>query len=61
MRGTSLKGFVTEALQAHLERQTPGVPPRLGWRSVFGQARQEEVQPVDALIDKEFESIELVG
>jgi len=58
VRGESLKDFVTEALQAHLERQTIGVLPRLGWRSVFGQARREEVEPIDALIDKEIESIE---
>jgi len=58
MRGESLKEFVTEALQAHLERQTAGASAQRGWQSVFGQARQEEVEPVDALIDKEFESVE---
>jgi hypothetical protein len=57
MRGESLKDFGTEALQAHLERQTTGALPR-GWQSVFGQARQEEVEPVDAVIAAELERID---
>lgn len=57
LRGESLKDFVTEALQAHLERPAGGAPPR-GWRSVFGQARREEVEPVDAVVAAEFESVD---
>jgi len=57
MRGESLKDFVTEALQAHLERQTPGASRR-GWQSVFGQARRDEVEPVDAVVAEELERIE---
>jgi len=53
MRGESLKEFVTEALQAHLERQTAGASARRGWQSVFGQARREEVEPIDAVIAEE--------
>lgn len=56
MRGESLKDFVTEALQAHLEGQATGASPR-GWRSVFGKARREEVESVDAIVTKEFERI----
>ena len=58
MRGASLKDFITEALQAHLERQTTGVSSRRGWQSVFGQARQEEVGPIDAVIAEELERVE---
>jgi len=47
-----------EALQAHLERQTTGASPR-GWQSVFGQARREEVEPVDAVVAEEFEHVKM--
>ena len=56
-RGESLKSFVTEALEAHLERSRPGASPR-GWQSVFGQAKPEEVAPVDAMIAEELERID---
>ncbi|MFY9825553.1 MAG: hypothetical protein WAM82_29535 [Thermoanaerobaculia bacterium] len=56
-RGESLKEFVTSALQEHLERQPAGVSVR-GWRSVFGQAKREDVEAVDAVIAEEFEQIE---
>lgn len=58
LRGESLKDFVTEALQTHLERQTTGASPQRGWRSVFGQAQREEVEPIDAIITEEFEHVE---
>jgi hypothetical protein len=58
MRGESLKDFVTEALESHLGRQTSGEPAQRGWRSVFGQARQEEVDTVDAVVAAELESID---
>ncbi len=58
LRGASLKEFVTEALQEHLERQAPGVSSQLGWRSVFGQARPEDVDAVDAILAEEFKRIE---
>ena len=57
LRGESLKDLVTEALEAHLERQGVGAASR-GWRSVFGQARREEIEPVDLLIAEEFGRIE---
>lgn len=57
LRGESFKDFVTEALQAHLERQATGGSPR-GWRSVFGQARREEVEAVDAILTEELERVE---
>jgi len=58
MRGESLKEFVTEALQERLERQTALGSPQRGWRSVFGQARREEVETVDAVVAEELERID---
>jgi hypothetical protein len=58
MRGESLKEFVIEALQEHLERQTASGSSQRGWRSAFGQVRREEVEPVDAVVGEEFEHIQ---
>jgi hypothetical protein len=30
-----------------------------GWRKVFGRARREEVEPIDAMIMEELEGIDL--
>jgi hypothetical protein len=57
LRGESLKEFVTEALTIHLERQSGGSAQR-GWRSVFGKARREDVEAVDAITRSEFERID---
>lgn len=45
-----------EALRTHLERR-PKEGSARGWRSVFGKARREEVESIDALIDEEFKSV----
>jgi hypothetical protein len=58
LRGESLKDFVTEALKIHLERQTSGASAQRGWRSVFGKARREDVEAVDAITAAEFERID---
>lgn len=59
LNGESLQHFVTEALTAHLRRRRAEEPsPREGWRSVFGQATREQVEPVDAAISEAFERIE---
>jgi hypothetical protein len=58
LRGESLKEFVTGALEEHLERQPATARAPRGWRSVFGQARSEEVAPIDARIAEEFERID---
>jgi len=55
LRGESLKDFVTEALKVYLERQVPG---QGGWRSVFGKARQEDVEAIDAITTTELERID---
>lgn len=58
LRGESLKEFVSEALEAHLERRAANDSSLRGWRSVFGQARQEEVEEVDRIVAEEFERID---
>ena len=58
LRGESLKDFVNEAVRAHLEDQTVGVPSPRGWRSVFGQAHPEAVREIDDILAQEFERIE---
>lgn len=58
IRGESLKVFFTEALQAHLERQTAGTGSPRGWQSVFGQASPEEVEPIDTIVAAELERID---
>jgi len=57
LRGESLKDFVTEALKVHLERFS-GPSEQRGWRSVFGKARREDVEAVDAITTTEFERID---
>jgi hypothetical protein len=58
LRGESLKDFVTKALQMHLEREAAADSAQRGWRSVFGQALREEVEPVDTILSEEFERID---
>lgn len=56
MRGVSLEDLVIAALCQSLERQT-GEEPTGGWRRVFGMARREEVETVDAVVAEAFERI----
>jgi hypothetical protein len=56
LQGESLKDFVTEALKIHLEGQASG--GQRGRRSVFGKARREEVEAVDAITAAELEHID---
>lgn len=59
LRGESLKDFVTQVLQEHLARQASAdASAEWGWRAVFGRARREDVEPVDALIAEELERVE---
>jgi hypothetical protein len=55
LRGESLKDLVAAALQMFLERQPVSAPQ--GWRSVFGQARREETDSVDAVVAAELETV----
>lgn len=57
VRGESLEDWVVAALHKSLERQA-GVAPTEGWRRVFGQARREELETVDAVIAEAFERID---
>ncbi len=54
IRGESLKTFITEALRAHLERHSNETAVT-SWKSAFGKARREDVEPIDRLIDEELE------
>lgn len=56
IRGESLKDFITGALRDRLEKTTAASPR--GWQSVFGQARREEVESVDAVVAEELERID---
>jgi hypothetical protein len=58
LRGESLKDFVTAALQSHLESQAPGDSSERGWRSVFGKARKEDVEAVDAIVAAELDHVD---
>jgi hypothetical protein len=58
LRGESLKDFVTAALRAHVETRTSEEPRERGWRSVFGQARPEEVEEIDRIVAEELERID---
>jgi len=51
------KEVVSEELEAHLERRVAEDTSPWGWRKVFGQARQEEVEEIDAIAE-EFERID---
>lgn len=57
LRGESLKSFITDALEAHLERKAPGASAPRGWQSVFGKASAQEVEPIDAIVAEELERI----
>jgi hypothetical protein len=56
--GERLDDLVSAALLQYVERQT-GETPTGGWRRVFGQARREEVETVDAVVAEELERIDL--
>ena len=58
LRGESLKDFITGALRERLDLQAGRTAPEAGWRSVFGRARPEEVEPVSERIAEEFEQID---
>ena len=51
LRGQSFKDFVAAALRAFLE---PDDSASSGWRSVFGKARPEDVEGIDAILAEEF-------
>lgn len=55
IRGQTLKDFVTAALRKYLE---PSESASSGWRSVFGKARPEDVEDIDAIIAHEFDRVD---
>ena len=58
LRGESLRDLVAAALRAYLANHGGDVPSQSGWRSVFGQAKREDVASVEAIITDEFERID---
>jgi hypothetical protein len=59
LRGESLNDFIADALKYHLERHAPRGSVQRGWRAVFGKARREDVDAVDAITAAELESLDL--
>lgn len=57
LRGESLEDFVTEALEAHLDRERDQ-SSRPGWRAVFGQAQPAEVEPIDQVVGDELQRVD---
>jgi len=51
--GETLRDFISEAITTHIASTGSG------WRSVFGLADPKAVQRVDAIIESEFEQIDL--
>lgn len=58
LRGESLKDLVSAALRAYLSGHGGDAPSQSGWRSVFGRARREDVESVEAILADEFERID---
>ncbi len=58
LRGESLKDVVANALEEHLERED-SLSAKLGWRRVFGRASQDIVAEVDAVVDRELETVDV--
>lgn len=58
LRGESLKDFISDALRDRLDLKASRAVEVPGWRSVFGCARREEVEAVDAVIAEEFEQVD---
>jgi len=55
LRGQSLKDLFTAALQDYLDQPGTQYPERpTGWRSVFGVADADMVEPVDAAVAAAF-------
>jgi len=57
LRGESLKELFSQALSRHLATQST-VSEDLGWKSVFGRARQIEIAEIDNVVSSELGSIE---
>ena len=58
LRGESLKELVSAALRAYLASLGEDIPTPSGWQSVFGQARREDVEAIEAIIADEFDRID---
>ena len=56
LRGEPVEEFVAAALHAYLRPESGG--EAVGWRTVFGKARPEEVESVDTIVREEFGRID---
>ena len=58
-RGESLKKYVCDALEDRLDKEGFAREQVRGWRKVFGRARADEVREIDAILESEFEQVDL--
>ncbi len=58
LRGESLKDFVCGALKERLSLESSGEQQVPGWRKVFGCVSPEDVAEIDAVIAREFGTVD---
>ena len=58
LRGESLKDFVCGALEERLSLESSGELSVPGWRKVFGCVTPEDVAEIDAVIAREFGTVD---
>lgn len=59
-RGETLRELFAVAIEDHLgQREDESRRPQMGWRAAFGLARQGEIGPVDRIISRECEVIDI--
>ncbi len=57
-RGESLRAFFSDSPRARLDLKDLAEVSLAGWRSVFGQARPEELEGIDEIVVQEFEAVD---
>lgn len=58
LTGQTLKALLEQAIREKLQREERADTQR-GWRAVFGKAPRRSVEEVQAVIDAEFDGIDL--
>lgn len=59
LQGKSMRDFFVEAVEAKLKVEAGLVGQPRGWRTVFGKGPKGAARRVQAVVDREFESINL--
>ncbi len=59
LKGKSMRDFFVEAVQEKLEAEVKGTATIRGWRTVFGKAPKGTAKEVQAIIDAEFETVNM--